>query len=433
VRASKTPVLTYNSGVGEQPGQTESDERDLPTGSARWQSRHDKLDSLLALTETSLASLQFSDLLIELLHRIREVLEVDTAAVFVLDERPRELEAWAAVGIEEEALRSARVPVGKGFTGRIALLKETLVLDQVDDGTVVSPALVAMGLRTMLGTPLLHEGKLVGVLHVGSLAERQFGPEEAELIELAAGRLAGAVRAHTLAEEQEAAEMLERSLRPSALPHVPGLSLAARYIPAERAVGGDWYDLFALPSGEVWVVTGDVAGHGLQGAIIMGRTRSALRAYAMLGGPPDEVLALTSRKLSHFEPGAMVTAICATSHPPFDRFLVCSAGHPPPVLAAPGKPARFVSVPAGPPLGVLPTAAQSSVPVSVPEGAVLVLYTDGLVERRGEILDTGLELLRSTVTTGHPQMVCNTVAERLIGPRPPRDDVALVAVRRDEA
>lgn len=93
------------------------------------------------------------------------------------------------------------------------------------------------------------------------------------------------MRARTLAGEQEAAELLERSLRPSALPHVTGLSLAARYIPAERAVGGDWYDLFALPSGEVWLVTGDVAGHGLQGATVMGRTRSTMRAYALLGAP----------------------------------------------------------------------------------------------------------------------------------------------------
>ena len=263
-----------------------------------------------------------------------------------------------------------------------------------------------------------------------SLSDRQFGPEEAELLELAAGRLAGGVRARTLAGEQEAAELLERSLRPSALPHVKGLSLAARYIPAERAVGGDWYDLFALPSGEVWLVTGDVAGHGLQGATVMGRTRSTMRAYALLGAPPDEVLSLTSRKLAHFEPGVMVTAVCATSRPPFDDFLVCSAGHLPPVLAVPGELANFVGVPPGPPLGVLPNAVRSSMAVPVPEGAVMVLYTDGLVERRGEVIDTGLELLRSSVTTGHPQAVCAAVVERLLGPKPPSDDVALVAVRK---
>ena len=140
-----------------------------------------------------------------------------------------------------------------------------------------------MGVSALLGTPLLNEGKLIGVLHVGTVSERRFSPEDAELLELAAGRLAGAVRAHVLAGERDAAELLERSLRPSALPSFPDLELAARYIPAERAVGGDWYDVFALPSGELWLVTGDVAGHGLAGAIIMGRTRSAMRAYALLG------------------------------------------------------------------------------------------------------------------------------------------------------
>lgn len=143
-----------------------SDETNTSAGSAEWQSRHDRLEAFLTLTATSLSSLQFRELLLELLQRIREVLEVDTAALFVLDERSRELEAWAAIGIDEEALRSVGVPVGKGFTGRIAQLKQTLVLDKVDVSTVASPALVARGLRAMLGTPLLDEGKLVGVLHV---------------------------------------------------------------------------------------------------------------------------------------------------------------------------------------------------------------------------------------------------------------------------
>jgi phosphoserine phosphatase RsbU/P len=185
--------------------------------------------------------------------------------------------------------------------------------------------------------------------------------------------LAGAVRARVLADEQEAAELLERSLRPS-----------------------------------------------------------ALRAYALLGAPPDEVLTLTSRKLNHFEPGAMVTAICATSRPPFDEFLVCSAGHPAPVLAVPGQSPTFIAVPNGPPVGVEPTAGRSSAVVPVPVGGVMVLYSDGLVERRGEILDTGLEHLLASVTTGHPEVVCNAAVERLIGSKPPRDDVAIVAVRRDQ-
>ena len=395
------------------------------------QTRQDRLQDVLALTEAGLARLEFRDLLLELLQRIREVLDTDTAAIFVLEERPRELVAWAAVGIDEESLRRSRVPVGTGFAGRVALLRQTLTLNDVGPSTVAVPVLWEMGISALLGTPLLNEGKLIGVLHVGTVSERRFSPEDAELLELAAGRLAGAVRAHALAGERDAAELLERSLRPSALPRFPDLELAARYIPAERAVGGDWYDVFSLPSGELWLVTGDVAGHGLAGAIIMGRTRSAMRAYALLGGPPEEVLALTDRKLAHFEPGAVVTALCATSKPPFEEFRVCSAGHLPPALAiAPGRATDFVDVRPGPPLGVAPGTARASVLAPFPLGAVMVLYTDGLVERRGRTIDEGLAQLRSAVSTEGPEAVCNRVLQLLVGSRPPRDDIALVAVRR---
>lgn len=416
--------------MGNEPEGTEMGP--ASKGSAEWQSRHDGFESVLALTEAGLARLEFKDLLIEVLNRIREVLEADTAAVFVLEDRPRELVAWAAVGVAEDSLRTQPVPVGGGFTGRVALLKRTLALDKVDASSVVSPVWLTIGVRTMLGTPLLHEGKVVGVLQVGTFTDRRFGSEEEQLLELAAGRLAGAVRARVLADEQDAAELLERSLRPSALPHFSGLSLAARYIPAARAVGGDWYDVFALPSGEVWLVTGDVAGHGLEAAIIMGRARSVIRAYALMGAPPEEALTLTGAKLAHFEPDAMVTAVCATSEPPFDEFRVCSAGHPAPVLAVPGEAPVFVDAPIGPPLGVLAYTGRSSTAVPVPTGTVMVLYTDGLVERRGELLDAGLEHLVATVTTGHPEAVCNDLVEGLIGSKPPGDDVAIVAVRRDE-
>jgi phosphoserine phosphatase RsbU/P len=399
-------------------------------GARQAQTKQDRLQAVLALTEAGLARLEFRDLLIELLQRIREVLDTDTAALFVLEERPQELVAWAAVGIDEEALRRVRVPVGQGFTGRVGLLRQTMTLADVSPTTVASPVLWEMGIRSLLGSPLLNEGKLIGVLHVGTLDERRFSPEDAELLDLTAGRLAGAVRAHTLAGEREAAELLERSLRPTALPTFPDLELAARYIPAERAVGGDWYDVFTVPSGELWLVTGDVAGHGLPGAIIMGRTRSAMRAYALLGGPPEEVLTLTDRKLAHFEARAVVTALCVTSKPPFDEFRVCSAGHVPPALAVPGQPTTFVDVRPGPPLGAVPGKRRSAVVVPFPLGAVMVLYTDGLVERRGQTIDAGLAELRSAVSTDHADEVCNQVLKRLVGSRPPRDDIALVAVRK---
>jgi serine phosphatase RsbU (regulator of sigma subunit) len=209
------------------------------------------------------------------------------------------------------------------------------------------------------------------------------------------------------------------------------VQLAARYVPAgNRSIGGDWYDAFTLPSGQLWLVIGDVAGHGLRAAVVMGRVKSALRAYALQGGTPHRVLEETDRKAHHFEVGAIITIVCVTSVPPYDRYQVCLAGHPPPVLAVPGREARFVDVQPGPPLGAKPDVTRTSTPVELPPGAVLLLYTDGLIEHRNEPIDEGLQRLRSAVTPGTPEAVCQTVMRRLIGDRVTTDDVAVLAVGR---
>ena len=132
-----------------------------------------------------------------------------------------------------------------------------------------------------------------------------------------------------LAVEKAAAMLLERSLLPPSLPHWPGIELAARYASADdRRVGGDWYDAFALPSGEIWVVVGDVAGHGLNAAVVMGRIRSALRAYALLDVAPETVLDLVDAKVQHFEMQTFATVVCAVTKPPYDEVSIAVAGHP---------------------------------------------------------------------------------------------------------
>jgi serine phosphatase RsbU (regulator of sigma subunit) len=120
--------------------------------------------------------------------------------------------------------------------------------------------------------------------------------------------------------------------------------MAARYVPGSGNVGGDWYDVFALPSGEVCAVIGDVAGTGLKAAVIMGRIRSALRAYALETADPADVLDRLDRKMRHFEPDAMATVLCAMFSPSLDQVRISSAGRLPPVIACPGKPAVPVDV-----------------------------------------------------------------------------------------
>ena len=388
------------------------------------------LRNLRAVTDSALGRLTVEDLLVELLDRVRAILKADTAAVLLLEEDSDHLVARAACGIEEEVRQGVRVPLGVGFAGRIAEMKRPVALDRVDGTTVSNPILWEKGIRVMLGVPLLLGEQVMGVLHVGRLVDKPFTGADEELLQVVAERVAGALHRRQLAVERAAATALERSLLPGRLPACPGLEFAARYMTPDEPVGGDWYDVFTLPGGRVWVVTGDVAGHGIQAAVVMGRVRSALRAYALLGGTTAEVVELTSRKVQHFEIGIMVTVVCASASFPYHHFDVASAGHPPPVVAAPRRPAMFADVPIGPPLGLSLSSGRSSATVFLPPGALMLLYTDGLIERRGEDLDVGLERLRAAVYADDPEAVCRQITRQLVAATGPDDDVAMVAVRR---
>jgi hypothetical protein len=395
------------------------------------QSATDKLRNLSALTDSSLGRLDLQDLLTELLQRVRTIVEADTAAVLLREDGSDELVARAACGLEEEVRFGLRVPVGAGFAGLIADRKEPVFLDRVDATTVANPLLWEKGIRTMLGVPLLSSGIVIGVIHVGRLDARAFTAEDVELLQVAAERVTGATLANTLALESAAARLLERSLQPTRLPNLAGLEMAGLYAPADnRTIGGDWYDAFTVPSGQLWLVAGDVAGHGLNAAVVMGRVKSALRSYALRTSSPSDALELTDHKVQHFEIGTMVTVICATSMPPYEKFELCSAGHLPPVLTAPNSEPQLVDLPVNPPLGVRPGIERETATVALAPGGALLLYTDGLVERRDQPIDEGLERLRTAVPDETPGVICRTVTQRLLGDVPTADDIAMLAIRR---
>jgi GAF domain-containing protein len=391
----------------------------------------ERLHEIQSIMDNALHHLDTDDLLAVLLDRVLKILSVDTTAVLLLEHDSRQLVARAARGVEEEVRQGVRVPMGVGFAGRIAAERRAITLDRVDSTTVANPILWERGIKAMLGVPLIAGRQLLGVLHVGSFTERTFGPVDVELLELVAGRVASAVQTSMLSAERTAAKVLQRSLLPTALPHSPHLRLASRYLPAEHGgVGGDWYDAFSLPSGEFWVMTGDIAGHGLRPAVIMGRLRSALRAYAFEGWPPEKVLHLADQKLRHFEKGVTATVACAVFSPGFDHFRLALAGHPPPVLAAPGQRTRLLDITPAPLFGAKTTSRPPASEIEMPMGGVLALYTDGLVERRDESLEEGFERLRSVVTPDDPEVVCRRVIDTVIGDWSPQDDVALLAVQR---
>ncbi len=391
----------------------------------------DQLRAIESVTDVELRHLDVDDLLSELLDRVASLMSVDTVAVLLVDNASQQLVARAAWGVEEEVRQGVRLPVGHGFAGPVAATRQPIALERVDSTTVTNPLLWEKGIQAILGVPLMSGDELLGVLHVGSLSERRFTKAESDLLAHVAERVAAAVQARELEVERAAARALQRSLLPSRLPDLPGFEFAARYVPAEvGGVGGDWYDAFVLPDGRLWLMVGDVAGHGLRAAVVMGRLRSALRAYALDCRTPEEVLARADRKLQFFEPGETATVLCAVLNPADGLLHLSLAGHPPPVIAPIGSPATLVEVQPGPPLGVDSEVPRPSGTVHLPPGGALIAFTDGLVERRGKSIDDAFALLRSATQPQNAERLCFTVMDRLVGKFIPEDDIALLALRR---
>jgi phosphoserine phosphatase RsbU/P len=366
----------------------------------------------------------------ELAARTRELMGTDTAAVLLLEPSGRDLVATAAAGLEEEVRQGTRIPVGEGFAGRIAATAQPLIIDRVDRTTVVNPILIDEHLATMAGVPLTASGRVLGVLHVGSRSPRTFTDSDIDLLRLVADRAALAAQARLSRVERQATVALQRSLLPARPPDVPGLDVATRYIPgAEVGVGGDWYDLFQLPSGHVGVVIGDVAGSGLRAAVIMGRIRSALRAYALETSDPADVLTRLDRKVQLFEPDAMATAAYAVIDPAHSTVKVSLAGHLPPILLSTAGPARLLRAHADLPLGAYAGAPRRVTTLPLPDA--MLLYTDGLVERRERHIDEGISALLAALSASTADELCNQATAALYH-RPASDDVALITIRRTQ-
>ena len=244
------------------------------------------LESLQRVTDAALAQLSQEDLLGELLRRITEILDADTAAILLLEQGGTMLRARAANGIEEEVRRGVRIPVGRGFAGRIAAERSAITIDDVDHADILNPILREKGIQSLLGVPLLVDDRVIGVLHVGTLTRREFTPEDADLLQLAADRAALAIERTELYAQRRLAEVLQRRLLPEDLPTIPGLQMASAYLPASgESLGGDWYDAFELGGGRIVLAVGDVVGHGPAAAAVMAQLRAALRAYAVEDHP----------------------------------------------------------------------------------------------------------------------------------------------------
>ncbi len=395
--------------------------------------RESRLRELGLLSEAELTTLSPEDFLAEQLRRLCDVLRLDVAAILLLDQHAQQLVTTAAVGLEEEVRQRFRLPVGVGFAGKVARFRRPFTAENVRPDQIASPVLRAKNVHSLAGVPVLIDDDLVGVLKVGTLQPRTFTDDDIRLLQRAADRAATASQARRNTLDSQAALALQRGLLPTRLPSVPGIELAARYVPGQDAgVGGDWYDVFLLPDDSLGIVVGDVAGHGLPCAVVMGRLRSALRAYALEHSDPAEVLTRLDRKIHHFEAGSLATAIYAVIPPDRNCALFSSAGHLPPVLAIPGHEAQVQDVEPDLPLGIGAKAPRQTTSIGLPRESVMVLYTDGLVERRRQPIADGLKQLLSLVKPMSAEEACQAIMAGMDTTHA-SDDIALLTLRRVSA
>ncbi|WP_329136021.1 SpoIIE family protein phosphatase [Streptomyces sp. NBC_01476] len=370
------------------------------------------------------------------------------------ESRPMRQLGVAAVHWGPEVSRMLRVGSTVTFTpksvfGTVLTTGEPRLISSAEEilGATTYPddpralAAVELGITSILVLPLRARGVVLGLLVVSRGRGREaFDHDDLALAMEIADRAGTALdNARLYVREREGALMLQRSLLPQLVPEPPGVAIAFRYVPAGSGaeVGGDWFDVIPLAGGRIAFVVGDVMGHGLGAAATMGRLRTAVRTLAGLDMPPDELLRRVNDlgddlAQSQVE-GWMATAVYAVYDPSTRRCAIAQAGHLPPVLVEQGDPdrceARLLDLPTGVPLGVGGERFETT-ELDVPDGAVLVLYTDGLVEARGQDLSTGLDRLRDSLCRRLDSLeeACDEVLDSMDPGREP-DDVALLMAR----
>ncbi|MBA2944746.1 SpoIIE family protein phosphatase [Streptomyces himalayensis] len=354
----------------------------------------------------------------------------DRLVVTVLD--PPEPSAWPEIWRSEWRSEWPDAPLQALPTLQAALREGRPSLWHA--GTELEPGLAGVGPGGLAVLPLLAQGRIAGVCLVGWDEPHEFVPEERSLLTATAGLVGQALmRAQTYDAEQELATTLQRSLLPRRLPELPGCVAVARYLPARRGlqVGGDWYDVISLSDRHVALVIGDVQGHSAAAATIMGQIRTAIRAYAVEGHPPDVVVSHANRLLVGMETDLFATCCYVDLDIEEGNAWFVRAGHLPPLLRNPDGTTEEMAIEGGLPLGVVEDAEYPMTAAGLTPGTLLVMATDGLVESSSLPLDEGLRRLQQVLSSTDPSDAGH-VADDLLGDRSRReDDVALLLMRYD--
>lgn len=336
-----------------------------------------------------------------------------------------------------QVLRTGEPLVFHGLTAEAA--------EALDAEPELRARLERIGFESCLLVPLMVAGRRLAVLSIGDDRPERLGPADVELAVDLGRRGASALERTALWQasqqrfktEHRIVELLQTTIIPDRLPNIAGVQMAAAYRPAEVDVdvGGDWYDAFETTDGGIVIVVGDVAGHGVEAASLMGRVRNALRAYAFEDSDPAQVLLRLHRLLRSQDDDAMVTAFVARYEPATGLMSWSRAGHPPPLLVTPDGTARFLDDVNGAPLGTMVREYRTA-STRLDPGALIVCYTDGLIERRDRILDDGLAWLEERVReySGDPlTALCDKLVDDPFVPHPSPDDICIVALRVDRS
>jgi PAS domain S-box-containing protein len=328
--------------------------------------------------------------------------------------------------------RGAAKVVRTGVSELYEVITEEVLREAVSGASERYAELVRqLGLRSAMTVPLRARDKILGVMTFAqSESSRRFSADDVHFAEILSARAALAYdNARMYAKEQRVADTFQRASLPTSLPRLPGIKLRAMYLPGatESAIGGDWYDAFLLPGGEIAISIGDVAGKGLNAAVAMVTARQAIRGAALEGSTPSEVLARVNQRLT-YEGGGMVTALFGILDPLTLEFTFASAGHPSPLLGHPNG--RVEALPSkGTPLGLFFEPSYEEETVTLEAGALVVLYTDGLIEFNRNVSEGERLLVRAVAAEVEAQTPdpSDAIVRRVILGAP-SDDVAVLTI-----
>ena len=407
------------------------------------------------------------DLLARVSDQLTRTLDYDAAVDALGDLTIPALATWGFVAMTDERGRYARVHVvvgnpdnqelarrlvgdDLGWLTRAPRVKEALasppgfvatpyLVDLDDTVKRTTPAQLALlkelGLASVMIVPLRARDRVIGVLCLVSDGEIS---ADAVLTAAHLGRRAGLAldNVRLLLAERTAALTLQQSLLPT-ITDIPGLDVATAYVPSGRRaqVGGDWFDVLPLPDGTVGLAVGDVVGHDLRAAASMGQLRSLLRSYAWEGSSPGAVLSRADELVRGLDIADIATCVYLRWSSGDDggaHVVYARAGHPPPLLRLPGGSVVPLDEGLSTPVGLAgPGGAEAE--IDVPRGSVLVLYTDGLIERRDRGLREGIAALSDELSRTPEGATCTQIRDQLVAAlvgTPQEDDMCLLVVRR---